>query len=51
MAIILISMGLSGLTDWLLWLSLAMFILCIGGIITVIQRIFEVKNLLKNTSA
>lgn len=49
-AIILISMGLSGLTGWLLWLSLAMFILCIGGIITVIQRIFEVKNLLKNTS-
>ncbi|MFP1711236.1 CDP-alcohol phosphatidyltransferase family protein [Gardnerella vaginalis] len=49
-AIILISMGLSGLTGWLLWLSLAMLILCIGGVITVIQRIFEVKNLLKNTS-
>ncbi|RFT23620.1 CDP-diacylglycerol--glycerol-3-phosphate 3-phosphatidyltransferase, partial [Bifidobacteriaceae bacterium GH022] len=34
-AIILVSMGLSGLTGWLLWLCLAMIILCIGGAITV----------------
>lgn len=46
-AIILVSMGLSGLTGWLLWLCLAMIILCVGGAITVFQRIFEVKNLLK----
>ncbi|MFU0464047.1 CDP-alcohol phosphatidyltransferase family protein [Gardnerella vaginalis] len=45
-AIILVAMGLSGLTGWLLWLCLAMIILCVGGAITVVQRIFEVKNAL-----
>lgn len=41
---ILVAMGLVGLTNQLFWLSFAMILLAIGGIITVFQRIFEVKH-------
>ncbi|WP_421789839.1 CDP-alcohol phosphatidyltransferase family protein [Gardnerella sp. DNF01192] len=43
-AVILVAMGLVGLTNQLFWLSFAMILLAIGGIITVFQRIFEVKH-------
>ncbi len=43
-AVILIAMGLSGITNQLFWLSCAMILLAFGGIVTVIQRIFEVKQ-------
>lgn len=43
-AVILVSMGLSGITNQLFWLSCAMILLSIGGIVTVIQRILEVKH-------
>lgn len=42
--VILVAMGLVGLTNQLFWLSFAMILLAIGGIITVFQRIFEVKH-------
>ena len=43
-SVILVAMGLVGLTNQLFWLSFAMILLAIGGIITVFQRIFEVKH-------
>ena len=43
-AIILVAIGLSGITNQLFWLSCAMILLSIGGIVTVIQRILEVKQ-------
>lgn len=43
-ALILIAMGLAGITNQLFWLSFAMILLAIGGIVTVVQRIFEVKQ-------
>ena len=46
-AVILISMAISGLTNQLFWLSCAMILLSIGGIVTVVQRIIEVKQGLK----
>ncbi|WP_427896783.1 CDP-alcohol phosphatidyltransferase family protein [Gardnerella sp. 2492] len=49
-AVILVSMGLVGLTNQLFWLSLSMILLAIGGIITVFQRIFEVKKSLNRIS-
>ncbi|WP_427876810.1 CDP-alcohol phosphatidyltransferase family protein [Gardnerella sp. 2492-Sm] len=49
-SVILVSMGLVGLTNQLFWLSLSMILLAIGGIITVFQRIFEVKKSLNRIS-
>lgn len=49
-AMILIAMGLSGVTGQLFWLSCAMILLAVGGIFTVIQRIFEVKCCLEKKS-
>lgn len=46
-AVILIAMFFAGLTRQLILLSLAMILLAIGGIVTVIQRIFEVNQGLK----
>ena len=43
-AVILVAMGLSGITHQLFWLSCAMILLAIGGIITVFQRIIAVKQ-------
>ncbi len=43
-ALLLIAMGLSGITNQLFWLSCAMISLSIGGIVTVVQRILEVKQ-------
>lgn len=43
-AVILVAMGLVGFTNQLFWLSFAMILLAVGGIITVFQRIFEVKH-------
>lgn len=46
-AVILIAMFFAGITRQLILLSLAMILLAIGGIVTVIQRIFEVNQGLK----
>lgn len=43
-ALILVAIGLSGITNQLFWLSCSMILLSIGGIVTVIQRILEVKH-------
>lgn len=43
-AVILVAMGLSGITHQLFWFSCAMILLAIGGIITVFQRIIAVKQ-------
>lgn len=46
-AIILVAMAIAGLTGYYYWLSIAMMVLAVGGVITVVQRIEQVRHYLR----